>query len=218
MRSFRNICVMFVVIVAAGALVWAAEEKSSKAADEKSARPAAAAAGADMPDPAKMMETMMKLGTPGPQHERLKALAGKWDAEVTVQMMPGMPEEKSKGTEVDEVLWEGRYLETSFTGDFNGMPFKGHGLWGYDNAKQKYISLWIDSMSTMVMSAEGTPDESGKIITVKCDTTCPMTGKPMAVRAVLTLNDPDHHTYESFASLDGGPEHKSMTIKYSRAK
>ena len=37
---------------------------------------------------------------------------------------------------------------------------------GYDKLKEKYVNLWIDDMSTMVMIAEGTADSSGKVITV----------------------------------------------------
>ncbi|MBA3754139.1 MAG: DUF1579 domain-containing protein [Nitrospira sp.] len=210
MRNGRNILVTCVLVLAAG-VAWAAV---AWAADEKKPTDGA-------PDPAmaeKMMETWMKMGQPGPQHETLKALVGKFDADVTMQMMPGMPEEKSKGTEENEMLFDGRYLSSKYNGEWKGQPFKGHGLWGYDNAKKKFVSLWIDSMSTMVMMAEGTADASGKAITVKSECMCPMTNKPMAMRSTLTIEDADHHTYESWSSMDGSPEHKSMTIKYTRAK
>ena len=207
MFRIRNVLVACVLVIAA-AVAWAAEENKAKPAD-----------GA--PDQAmmtKMMEEFTKLGTPGPQHEKLKTLVGKFDADLTMQMMPSMPEEKSKGVEVNKSLWDGRYLESSYKGEFQGKPFQGHGLLAYDNAKQKYVNLWIDSMSTMVMIAEGTADESGKVITTKCESTCPITHKPMVMRSVLTIEDADHHTFESYSSLDGSPEHKCMTIKYTRAK
>jgi hypothetical protein len=215
------------IVIAVGALVWAAAEDKVTKADsaraeaskaEDAAKTAGASVSADMPDPAKLMEMMTKVGTPGPEHEKLKMLEGKFDADVTIQMMPNMPEEKSKGTATNEMIFDGRYLTGQYEGEFGGKPFKGHGLWAYDNAKKKYISGWIDSMSTGVMMAEGTADSSGKVITVTCDMTCPITNKPMKTREVLTIQDADHYTYESYASLDGGPEHKSMTIKYTRAK
>jgi hypothetical protein len=109
-------------------------------------------------------------------------------------------------------------LKVPSRGTFGGQPFEGRGLWAYDNAKKKYVSGWIDSMSTMVMIAEGTADSSGKVITTTFEMTCPVTNKPMKSRSVLTIEDADHHTYESWSSLDGSPEHKCMTIKYTKAK
>jgi hypothetical protein len=214
MRNGRNVLAVLVLVISAfslGAFVFAADEK--KAASD--------GAPGSAPDPKmaeKMMETWMKLGQPGPQHEKLKMLVGKFDADVTMQMMPGMPEEKSKGKAEYKTLWDGRYLEGSYDGEFKGQPFTGKGLWAYDNAEKKYVSLWIDSMSTMVMVAEGSADASGNVITVKSKCTCPITNKPMVVRQVLTIEDADHHTYESYATLEGEPEHKSMTIKYTKTK
>ena len=205
----RNVLVG-VVLVAATAFLLAADDKKTEGG---------AAAGEDNAAmAAKMMETWMKLGQPGKEHERLKMLEGKFDADVTMQMMPGMPEEKSKGTADNKTLFDGRYLMGEYKGTFGGQPFEGHQLFGYDNAKKKYFSGWIDSMSTMVMMSEGDADSSGKVITTKCEMTCPVTNKPMKSRMVLTIEDADHHTFESYSSLDGSPEHKSMTIKYTKAK
>ena len=39
-----------------------------------------------------------------------------------------------------------------------GQPFTGHGMSGYDNVSDKYWATWIDSMSTGVMTSEGTCD------------------------------------------------------------
>jgi hypothetical protein len=66
------------------------------AADEKKPEGGAGAGGDEAAMAQKMMETMMKLGQPGPEHEKLKVLEGKWDADVTTQMMPGMPEERAR--------------------------------------------------------------------------------------------------------------------------
>jgi len=116
------------------------------------------------------------------------------------------------------MFFDGRYLHGDFSGSFMGKPFKGHGLWAYDRFKQKYVSLWIDDMSTMVMISEGTADSSGKVITVTGKCPDPATGKELTMKQVLTVTDNDHHTYESYQSQDGKDEVKCVTIKYTRAK
>src|SRR5205085_4267708 len=68
---------------------------------------AAAAASADEPkaqapalSPAEqsMMEKYTKAATPGPEHQQLAKLAGKWDLQVTSWMTPGGAPMKSTGT------------------------------------------------------------------------------------------------------------------------
>ena len=172
---------------------------------------------AKKPTQQEMMEAMMKYGTPGKQHEQLKAMVGTWDADVTFQMDPAAPEQKSKAKMVNESLFDGRYLKGDYTGDFMGQPFKGMSLMTYDNAKEKYVSLWIDSMSTMMMLSEGTADSSGKVITTSCTYDCPIQKERVSSRMVLTIQDNDHHTMDMYCT-QGGKEHKSMTIKYTRAK
>jgi hypothetical protein len=73
-------------------------------------------------------------------------------------------------------------------------------------------------MSTMVMSAEGTADSSGKVITVTGKCQDPVEKAEVTMRSVLTVTDRDHHTYESFQSKEGQPETKVVTIAYTRAK
>lgn len=172
---------------------------------------------AKKPTQQEMMEAMMKYGTPGKQHEQLKAMAGTFDADVTFKMDPAAPEQKSKAKMVNEALFDGRYLKGDYTGDFMGQPFKGMSVMTFDNAKEKYVSLWIDSMSTMMMLSEGTADSSGKVITTSCTFDCPVQKERITSRMVVTIQDNDHHTMDMYCT-QGGKEHKSMTIKYTRAK
>src|SRR5688572_3673915 len=77
------------------------------------------------PDPQQAMAEWMKLNTPGPQHDLLKKMAGKFDADCSMTMAPGQPPQTSKGQETNEMVLDGRYLATNFSGEAMGMPFKG---------------------------------------------------------------------------------------------
>jgi hypothetical protein len=48
--------------------------------------------------------------------------------------------------------------------DDAGQAFMGHGVYGYDLAKNKYVSTWVDSMGSFVVNAEGAADATGKVI------------------------------------------------------
>ena len=64
-------------------------------------------------------------------------------------------------------MLDGRFLEQKMSSEAVGdLPaFEGFGLLGYDNYGKRYQSLWCDTMSTVMMTSEGTPDQSGKMIT-----------------------------------------------------
>src|SRR5947207_2148913 len=91
------------ILMAGGMWVIGQEEK-------KPAAPAAPAPGGPTAEQQAMMQAWMKLGTPGAQHEKLKMMEGKFDADVTMQMSADSPAEMSKGTSMNQSLFDGRYL------------------------------------------------------------------------------------------------------------
>jgi hypothetical protein len=165
------------------------------------------------------MAALMKSAAVGPEHERLKAMAGKFDADVSAFEAPGAPPEKSKGVATNELILGGRYLKSDYAGTIMGnMPFKGMGLFGYDNNKKKYVTLWIDEMSTQMQLSEGTADAAGKVITVSGAFDSPMDSAKHTMKQVWTIADNDHHSFEAWDIPPDGKEMKMLEIKYTRAK
>ncbi|MGH7179013.1 MAG: DUF1579 domain-containing protein [Tepidisphaeraceae bacterium] len=164
------------------------------------------------------MEAMMKAATPGPEHAQIaKQFVGTWDAEVKMVMGPGV-EQTSKGTMVNEMILDGRYMTQKYEGEgmMPGQKMIGMGAMGYDNASKKYVGTWLDSMGTGIMYSTGTYDAAMKTYTMECDMCDPMTGKMCHMREVLTVVDDNHHTFEIYGPDPSGKEAKMMTINYSR--
>jgi hypothetical protein len=206
----KRVVATFAGLVMIGVLAHTAVSDNAKV--EKAS---AASGGAE----AAMMEAMMKAGTPGAEHKLLASLVGKFDAEVSMKMTPDAPDMKSKGQETNEMILGGRYLKTDYTGDVMGMTFNGASLMGYDNTKQKYVSVWADSMSTALTVAEGTADAGGKVITSSGECPCPAEGgKIKPFRQVLTIKDADHHEMDMYSAGPDGKEFRGMHIAYTRAK
>lgn len=188
---------------------------------------AAGAAGAQETKPAgppamsaeqkAMMEAWEAASAVGEPHKRLLGMEGTWDAEVSMWMAPGQPPAKSAGTSVNKSILGGRWIEQQFTGSAMGQPFQGVGYTGYDNTRKKYVSTWMDNMSTALMVSEGTFDAAGKVLTSTSTTMDPMTGKPAQSKGVMRIVDADHHVYEMWESHDG-KENKSLEIHYRRKK
>jgi len=169
-------------------------------------------------EPTKEQEMQAKMeayATPNKNHEVLKNLEGNWKAEVKFWMDPAAEPEVSQGTAQSAMILGGRYLEQKYTGTAMGKPFEGRGLIGYDNMRKEYRSIWTDSMSTGMMVSTGSYNAGDKTIVEQGTMSCPIEGE-MNYRAVTTIIDTDHYTYESFMEGKDGKEMKTMLITYTR--
>jgi len=164
-------------------------------------------------DEAAMMQAWMAYMTPGEPHQHLAKTVGEWNHTVTMWMAPGAPPTESTATSTGQMILGGRYLTESFTGNMMGMPFEGHALTGYDNAKKKYFSAWVDNMSTGLMTGWGDWDEASKSLTITGEFVDFTTGGNTPYRQVLKWVDDNHTIMEMYVPAPGGgPEYKNMEI------
>ena len=166
------------------------------------------------------MEEMMKKAeavcTPGAAHKALEPLVGDWNAEVKTWMAPDAPPTLTKGTAKSTWTLQGRYVQQEFNGEFMGKPFRGIGFTGYDNVRQKYRSVWIDDMSTSMVTSEGDADTGGKVLTLEGDYACAMTGeKHKTTTEIVRIVSPDKHVFEMHDPTRG-ENSKTMEITYTR--
>src|SRR5512137_1501695 len=112
-----------------------------------------------------MMEIYQRLATPGAPHKMLAKLAGSWTTKTTAWMEPNKPPVEGHGTCEQKMLLDGRYLQQEYAGEMMGDPFAGINIVGYDNYTKKFVSAWIDSMSSGIYYFEGTGSEDGRNIT-----------------------------------------------------
>jgi Protein of unknown function (DUF1579) len=138
----------------------------------------------------------------------LKKLVGAWDATMD---QGGM---KSKGTMTYKMEVGGAWLVGDFEGDFGGTKFNGKGLDSYDANKKKYVSVWVDSMSTAPMTMEGSFDAATKTMTMSGQGTGP-DGKAIKMKMVTQFKDED----TILSSMYPGDEKDAMfQITYKRKK
>jgi hypothetical protein len=170
-------------------------------------------------DSATAMQKMYEVGTPGPQHAMLAKADGDWDAEMTMWMSPGSAPMVTKSACTNKMIFDGRYQQSTFKGDFGGMPFEGISTTGYDNAEKVYFSTWMDNMSTGMMNMRGTWDDATKSITFKGKMVCPANGIECEMREVYKIVDDNTHIMEMYGpDLKTGKEYKNMEIKFTRKK
>jgi hypothetical protein len=187
------------------------------------ALPAGSQSSTNQPSESEMMATMMALAQPGENHKQFERMAGEWTYTVKWWMNPQTPPSESTGTTVSKLAMSGRYLISNHTGKMS-MPgpdgklmdvtFEGMAIEGYDNAKKKFVSSWIDNMGTGIENSEGTYDPATKTLTY-VGSYEPMPGMVTKIRQVDKCTDPDHHTMEMFEDR-GGTLVKTMEINYTR--
>jgi hypothetical protein len=170
------------------------------------------------PSPAEkeMMEKYMKAATPGPEHQQMAKMAGKWKLQVTAWMAPGAPPMKSDGTAEFKPILGGRYLEEEVHGTMGDQPFEGHGVQGFDNVTKTRFATWMDSMSTGPMLMKGKCAAGAKACTMKGKVSDAVAGKEVAVSSTATIKDDNTFTFEMQGPGPDGKPFKTLEIVYTR--
>ena len=160
-------------------------------------------------------EAMEKYGTPSEEHEMLAKRVGKWNCEVKMWWAPGMEPEISEGTATYEMMANGRFLKGEFHGDFNGQPFVGHSVTGYNRMKKMFENVWLDDWSTAVTMVRGEGD--GNVIEYEGEMPDMMKGEYVESRQIERMIDEDTLVLEMYSPGMDGEMMKSMEITYTRA-
>jgi hypothetical protein len=182
--------------------------------------------GPAMEEMKKMQEKMMAVMTPGEHHKALEKRAGSWKTTMKVWMMgPGGPAMTSTGTaEVRKVL-DGRFLLEEMNGEMKmpgpdgkvqSMPFKGMGMFGYDNYKNMYVGTWADSMGTQLLNYMGMSAPGSDTITCYGQMDEPMLNvSGRMVKYETKIISDDKHVFSMY-DLHAGPDYKVVEVTYER--
>jgi hypothetical protein len=217
-QAIRTGALSAALVFASGA---AAEDKAAAnngkpAAQDKSAmKESKAASEPKMSKEQKsMMEAYQRMGEVRAEHKQLDTFVGEWKTTTSMWMDAKAPPEKTEGKTHVESKFGGRYIELHHESKYQGQPFNGEGLMGFDNLKGKFFNTWIDSMSTGMWLAWGTYDAASKTYTFHGSMDDPMApSSQFKVREVIHVVDPSHYTFEWYETHKG-KEGKTLQIDY----
>src|SRR5262249_9709807 len=74
---------------------------------------------------------------PDAEHQRLIAMCGTWDVELTFIFKPGSPGISAKGTSTIKPLFNGLFIEERIEGTLNGAPFTTLSWTGFNTATKQ---------------------------------------------------------------------------------
>jgi hypothetical protein len=149
-----------------------------------------------------------EMPKPGPEHEVLKELEGTWESTLKAGG------QESKGKVTYKMDLGGFWLTGAMDSEMFGAKFSGKSLESYHPAKKKYVSVWVDSMSTAPVVMEGTYDKEKKTMTMAGEGPG-MDGKPTKYRSVTTMSDKD--TLEMTMWIGDGKD-PTFSVTYKRKK
>lgn len=165
------------------------------------------------PDPKELEKAFEAFAKPGKEHAQLRRLVGRWDCEIKNYYPDPTKPSTSKGSATFRALLGGRYVQQQMRSSFDGKPFQGIGLSGYDNALKKYVGAWIDDMGTGIMTTSGTYDVKTQTFTETGESSSP--AGTMKFKMVSKYLTKDKFTFTMYMIAEG--EQKMMEITYTRA-
>src|SRR5262249_20170156 len=204
MKTFTSlITIVFATLLATSSF---AQSPATSPASDSASGAAQPAAPPGQPNPQEMMKQMVEISKLNENHKLLSSLDGNWNFAIKTWWNPdpnAKPHE-SKGTATRKTVMGGRYVMMDVAGKMQ-MPgedgkmkevqFKGMGLEGYDNAKKKFVSSWIDNIGTGIEFSEGTYDPATKTLTYTSEME-PLPGMKSQTREVIKIADNNHMTLE----------------------
>ena len=152
--------------------------------------------------------------TAGPEHERLAAMSGTWDVEMTFWFQPGRPGVTTRGTSTIRPLFDGLFVEEKIEGTLNGAPFTTLAWTGFNTATHQYEATRIASTNTMRVAETGGYDETAGQFELKAD--YPFADDTWHQRTVIQPTSADAMIAVSYLSFGNVPEWKGVAIKYTR--
>ncbi|MBL0063119.1 MAG: DUF1579 family protein [bacterium] len=158
-----------------------------------------------------MMENWMRNATPGPQHAKLAKGCGEYEVNMIERGQPMAGKAKL------EMILDGRVQVQHFNMDYNGMPFTGFGMTGFDNFSQRYWFTWNDNMSTGMFSMWGVEKDGGNKVVFDGKMDSPgMNLKDVPCRHAYTFINDNEFKYEAWNYPDTPQEAKMMEMHYKR--
>jgi hypothetical protein len=149
-----------------------------------------------------------------PEHERLTAMCGVWDVEMTFWFRPGAAGITTKGTSTIRPLLQGLFVEEKIEGALNGAPFTTLAWTGFNTSTHQYEATRIATTSSARIAETGNYDETARQFELQAD--YPLAGDTWHQRTVIKPESADAMTAASYLSFGNVPEWKAVEIKYTR--
>ncbi len=179
----------------------------------------------EMPSPdslAKLMARYQEAAQPGPEHELLKGLEGKWTQDLTMWPEPGGQYMTSTCMGEATMILGGRFLQIDTKGVIFGMDGQSMQLLGFDRRHKKYTIVGFDTQGTYYVTAAGDYDPKTSTLTLSGEDIDPIFNMVQKYDFVIKIIDKDTHSwsiiFKNPEMTHGEKEFKMLEIMSKRVK
>lgn len=161
----------------------------------------------------------VKFTRPGDAQKTLEPMVGSFTYTSKMWMDPKGKPMEAKGTSENKWILGGRFVQQTVKGTVMGQEFEGMGLLAYDSFKEEYQSIWIDNMTTGIMSTFGPGPANAKLMKASGTFSSAMDNdKNAPIRTETKVVSKNEHIYTMFGKGKDGKEFKAMELTYKRVK
>ncbi len=157
-----------------------------------------------------------QMGATCPEHEKLNAFVGTWNATVSFWMDPTSEPMIIQGFMTNSWTLGNRFLEQDYKATWGDQPFLGRGFWGYNTLKGEFEGIWMDTASTQISFESGSHDPETNSWTQTGTCTMP-DGSTIKKESVITIVNENQHTMTMTFINPDGSRFKCMHIDYTRS-
>lgn len=158
-----------------------------------------------------------QLARPSAAHALLDVFAGTWSVEGKFDTGPGEPPATATGTMTTTWTLGKRWLRQEYSGNMPALgAFAGIGYLGFDNAQQRFISTWMDTLSTSVITSAGTFNDSTGVFTLVGQFAAPG-GQMFSQKQVVTVQSRDRYSIVLILVSPDGSESRTGEVRYVRS-
>lgn len=136
----------------------------------------------------KLEADMVSLGQPGPEHERLAAMAGTWDLEQRMFMPGSDTPQVVRGEVVSEMVLGGRFLRihTEVAGFSESIGFLG-----FDRRHGEFTTVGFDTLGTYWVTGAGPYDPERDALVLYGEDEDPIAGLTQRYEFVISQPSAD---------------------------
>jgi hypothetical protein len=195
-RSMKAMGLSVVVVLVLSAPTWAQDAKGP-------------------PSPADVLKLLADAGKPGPEHQKLQPLVGDWTFTLKLWTDPSQSPAELKGTSERKWIMDGRFVQETVKGEFNGKSFEGLGLIGYHAGEKKFSTVRACGLCGTISHGYSTFDSTGTKLTSTSEECCPVSGQKIKGRDEVIIESNDRVVTNIYKTIEG-KEAKVMEIVYTR--
>lgn len=152
---------------------------------------------------------------PTAQHEVLRHEVGVWDVTSTIVLPDDMGTFTSRGVETNRLMAD-LWLISDYEEKSPFHTYHGHGTYGYDPHKKKYVGAWVDNMNVGLMTAEGDYDPEAKTLTLTGRSFDSRQNREVTHRQVTVYKSADEKHFTLYEVLENGEQRKMFEMVSKR--